>query len=290
MAGQSSELAVAYGDFASGAGPALDRLAGVDDRLGSGLREAGDADRSGRGDSGAVVDGAAADVGRLGPVSNTPAGERALIAALRFRVAQQRRVVAAYQLRDARLAALLRTLMYARGGAVGGGGFQIPYSAGGLRPAVPVIAPFGGATEPIQRSVLVRRAAPAREAPAGPGAVAAEAALSKLGCPYVYGATGPSTFDCSGLTRWSWARAGVSLGRDTYAQIAEGVPVASGDVRAGDLIFPTSAFGEDGRPGPGHVQLAISPTHVVEAPHTGAVVRVEPMPAAFVARRPLVAG
>jgi cell wall-associated NlpC family hydrolase len=291
MTGQSGEWVVGYRDFVSAAGPALARLAGVDDRLGSGLVEAGDADRSGRGDSGAVVDGAAADVGRLGPVSNTPAGERALIAGLRFRVAQQQRVVAAYRLRDGRLAALLRTLIYARGGVVGGGGggFQIPYSAGGLRPALPGVVPFGGATEPVERSVLVRPAAPAREAPAGPGAAAAEAALSKLGCPYVYGATGPSTFDCSGLTQWSWARAGVSLGRDTYAQIAEGVPVAPGDVRAGDLIFPTSAFGEDGRPGPGHVQLAISPTHVVEAPHTGAVVRVEPMPAAFVARRPLAA-
>jgi cell wall-associated NlpC family hydrolase len=81
----------------------------------------------------------------------------------------------------------------------------------------------------------------------------------------------------------------VWLGRDTYAHINEGVPVPAGEVRAGDLIFPSS-FGEDGRPGPGHVQLAISPTQVVEAPHTGAVVRAASMPADYVARRPVPAG
>jgi cell wall-associated NlpC family hydrolase len=53
--------------------------------------------------------------------------------------------------------------------------------------------------------------------------------------------------------------------------------VPPGEVRAGDLIFPKYSF--DGQ-GPGHVQLAISPTEVVHAPQTGDVVRVAPMPSA----------
>jgi peptidoglycan DL-endopeptidase CwlO len=286
MAGLSGDFACGYGDFASGAGAALDGLAGADDRLGSGVGEASGADRGGRADSRAVVGAAAADTAALGPATNTAAGERALIAALRARVAEQQRVVAAYRLRDARLATLLRSLIYARVGAMGGGGFQMRHGGGGLRWPAPVVPPLGAASRPAQHARLVGRAAPAREVPAGPGAAAAEAALSRIGCPYVWGAAGPSTFDCSGLAQWSWGKAGVRLGRDTYTQITEGVPVAPGDVRAGDLIFPTSAFDEDGRPGPGHVQLAISPTHVVEAPHTGASVQAVPMPASFVARRP----
>ena len=73
----------------------------------------------------------------------------------------------------------------------------------------------------------------------------------------MWGAKGPDRFDCSGLTQWAWAQAGVRLGPDTYTQVTEGVPVPPGDVRAGDLIFPKDSF--DSR-GPGHVQLAISPT------------------------------
>ncbi len=76
----------------------------------------------------------------------------------------------------------------------------------------------------------------------------------------------------------------MQLGNDTYTQINQGVPVPPGEVRAGDLIFPKDAWG--GR-GPGHVQLAISPTEVIHAPQSGDVVRVAPMPPAFVARRPV---
>jgi cell wall-associated NlpC family hydrolase len=103
----------------------------------------------------------------------------------------------------------------------------------------------------------------------------------------VWGAEGPSSFDCSGLTEWAWRQAGVQLGDDTYAQVKQGVPVPPGEVRAGDLIFPKSSY--DGR-GPGHVQMAISPTEVVHAPQSGDVVRVAPMPPSYVARRPVPLG
>jgi cell wall-associated NlpC family hydrolase len=100
---------------------------------------------------------------------------------------------------------------------------------------------------------------------------------------YLWGAKGPDRFDCSGLVKWAWARAGVKLGDDTYTQVRQGRPVERGAVRPGDLIFPSNSFD---RRGPGHVQLAVSANEVVEAPSRGVRVRVVPMPASYVARRP----
>jgi peptidoglycan DL-endopeptidase CwlO len=107
--------------------------------------------------------------------------------------------------------------------------------------------------------------------------IAVRAALSRLGRPYVWGATGPDQFDCSGLTQWSYARAGIHLDRTTYQQIYDGVPVPRSQVRPGDLVFPTE----------GHVQLAIGNNLVVEAPHSGATVRISPLGAGVQIRRPL---
>lgn len=118
---------------------------------------------------------------------------------------------------------------------------------------------------------------------AEPGVRAAQAALSQRGARYGWGAESPGhAFDCSGLTQYAWRHAGVNLGRDTWHQINEGIPVPHGQVRAGDLIFPSDAHG-------GHVQLAINPHEVVEAPTYGVPIRVAPMPHAYVARRPVPA-
>ena len=73
--------------------------------------------------------------------------------------------------------------------------------------------------------------------------MAVKAALTKQGTPYVWGAKGPKVFDCSGLTQWAWGQAGVTIGPDTYTQVKQGVPVAPGDVQAGDLIFPKVLVG-----------------------------------------------
>jgi cell wall-associated NlpC family hydrolase len=294
ISGLSGDFAAGYTAFGGRAGPSLDRLAGTDQRLSDQLRDAARADRTGRAISGGILNGAAADTTALAPYTGSPAGQTALLSALRARVAHQQRVVAAYKARDARMAALLRSMRYAarasgEAGAMpfGGSGFGLPSPTGG--------GGFGasGLGVPVrsQRSarpphtVLAARVDPrAGAVPAGPGGAAVSAALSKRGAPYVWGAKGPTVFDCSGLTQWAWAQAGVRLGPDTYTQVDQGVPVAPGDVRAGDLIFPRDSF--DGR-GPGHVQLAISPTEVVHAPQSGDVVRIAPMPAAYVARRPV---
>lgn len=105
---------------------------------------------------------------------------------------------------------------------------------------------------------------------------AVRAALSRLGRPYVWGATGPDRFDCSGLVQWAYAQAGVRLHRTTYQQIHDGIPVAPSQVRPGDLVFPHT----------GHVQLAIGGNLVVEAPQPGATVQISRMGPIVAIRRP----
>ncbi|HEU0191489.1 MAG TPA: C40 family peptidase [Mycobacterium sp.] len=105
---------------------------------------------------------------------------------------------------------------------------------------------------------------------------AVRAALSRLGRPYVWAAAGPDRFDCSGLTQWAYAQAGIHLHRTTYEQIHDGIPVPRSQIRSGDLVFPNA----------GHVQLAIGNNQVVEAPHPGAVVRISPLGAQVTIRRP----
>lgn len=61
--------------------------------------------------------------------------------------------------------------------------------------------------------------------PSGRAGIAVRAALSRLGRPYVWGATGPDKFDCSGLVQWTYAQAGIHLNRTTYRQINDGIPV-----------------------------------------------------------------
>ena len=120
IAALSGALPAGYTTFATDAGPALDAAAKADDTLGTNLRDAAGADRSGRGTSGSVVNGAASDTAALAPSTQTAAGQRALVSALRARLAQQQQVISAYTSRDARLAAVLRSLAYRPGGPGGG--------------------------------------------------------------------------------------------------------------------------------------------------------------------------
>lgn len=88
-----------------------------------------------------------------------------------------------------------------------------------------------------ETSAAASEPAPEPAAPAGSGAASAAvaAALSKVGSPYVYGAAGPSAFDCSGLTSWAWAQAGVSIPRTSGGQA--GLPsVPLSQLQPGDLV------------------------------------------------------
>ncbi len=66
---------------------------------------------------------------------------------------------------------------------------------------------------------------------------AVNAAESKLGSPYSYGAAGPSAFDCSGLVYWSYKQAGKTIPRDSYGQLGGGRPVALNAMQPGDVII-----------------------------------------------------
>jgi peptidoglycan DL-endopeptidase CwlO len=114
-------------------------------------------------------------------------------------------------------------------------------------------------------------------APNGRAGIAVRAALSRLGRPYVWGATGPDQFDCSGLVQWAYAQAGIHLDRTTYQQINDGIAVPRSQVRPGDLVFPHA----------GHVQMAIGNNLVVEAPYSGASVRISPLGSNVQIRRPI---
>ena len=104
-----------------------------------------------------------------------------------------------------------------------------------------------------------------------PDARAAQAvayAKSKLGDEYVYAATGPSTFDCSGLTMEAWLSAGVQIER-TAAQQYDSLPhVSESNLEPGDLVFYD--YGDGGIT---HVAIYVGDGMVIHAPHTGTVVQ-----------------
>ena len=93
---------------------------------------------------------------------------------------------------------------------------------------------------------------------------AAHAARAQIGDAYAYGASGPGAFDCSGLTAYAMRRVGVSLPHSSFAQAGTGTPVAREDIRAGDLVFFSTAG-----PGASHVGIATGPDTVVSATSHG---------------------
>ncbi|MFD5148224.1 NlpC/P60 family protein [Streptomyces sp. NPDC058401] len=114
---------------------------------------------------------------------------------------------------------------------------------------------------------------PAAQAPPpADGSRAARAvafAYGAIGKPYVWGATGPGSYDCSGLTQAAWRAAGVSLPRTTYTQINAGQRVSRDALAPGDLVFFYS--------GVTHVGMYIGNGQMIHAPRPGSTVRVAPV-------------
>ncbi|MFF7977946.1 NlpC/P60 family protein [Streptomyces sp. NPDC007901] len=92
-------------------------------------------------------------------------------------------------------------------------------------------------------------------------------ARAQIGKPYVWGATGPGSYDCSGLSQAAWKAAGVSLPRTTYDQVNAGTTVSLADAQPGDLVF----FYDD----VSHVGIYIGNGMMIHAPKPGAYVREE---------------
>ncbi|HZR52830.1 MAG TPA: NlpC/P60 family protein [Streptosporangiaceae bacterium] len=105
------------------------------------------------------------------------------------------------------------------------------------------------------------------------GDVAANWALSQLGKPYLWGGAGPDAYDCSGLTMQAWARAGVQLLHWTGYQWIEGPHVPLGNLQRGDLVFYATDTSDPATIH--HVGIYIGNGMMVDAPYTGAFVRID---------------
>jgi cell wall-associated NlpC family hydrolase len=138
--------------------------------------------------------------------------------------------------------------------------------SGGSGGFTPTIAPGGSSTWASSFSL-------AQGASAAQGNEAADWALSQLGKPYQWGAAGPNTYDCSGLTMMAWAHAGVQLQHWTGFQWPSGPHIPISQLRRGDLVFyatDTSAPATIH-----HVGIYIGNGQMVDAPYTGVDVRID---------------
>jgi len=106
----------------------------------------------------------------------------------------------------------------------------------------------------------------------GGAQVAVEWAYREIGKPYVWAAAGPNSFDCSGLTQYVWGKAGVYLGHYTGDQWNRGAHISRDQLQPGDLVF--FAYNTSDPATIHHVGMYIGNGQMVEAPYTGANVRI----------------
>ena len=159
-----------------------------------------------------------------------------------------------------------------------------PASVTALAAQIKTILPRGASVEPLVTLAAPSQAGITVSGPAGAGAMSAaqltaalRAAESRQGLPYVWGAAGPGSFDCSGLVQWSFAQAGVAMPRVAADQARTGQAVPVSQLEPGDLLFyhtdPTA---------PGyisHVAIYLGSGWMIQAPQPG--LRVEVVPVSF---------
>jgi cell wall-associated NlpC family hydrolase len=116
-------------------------------------------------------------------------------------------------------------------------------------------------------------AAPAGGSDPGRGEAALSWALQQLGAPYRWGSAGPDSFDCSGLVMRAWQAAGLVLPRVAAQQYGAGAHIPVAQARAGDLVFFASDSADPLTIE--HVGLALGDGRMVDAPFTGAMVRID---------------
>jgi NlpC/P60 family len=104
------------------------------------------------------------------------------------------------------------------------------------------------------------------------------AARSQLGVPYKWGFEKPGVgFDCSGLTQWAYAQAGIKIPRTTVTQVGQGTKVSKDQLQPGDLVFPELPIH--------HVQIYTGNGNIIESPQSGETVTERPMWGFYTARR-----
>jgi cell wall-associated NlpC family hydrolase len=176
---------------------------------------------------------------------------------------QERRAAAAAAAAQARFAAAAAAQQQAAASsnARGGGGTTTPATGGTT----------GGTTAPSGGSGDAPAAAPppavSVPAPSSTAGIATSAAQGQLGVPYKFAASSPGVaFDCSGLTKYAWGKAGVYLPHQSAAQYASTPHVPKDQAQPGDLIFYYSPIG--------HVALYLGGGMMIHAPATGDVVKI----------------
>ena len=139
-----------------------------------------------------------------------------------------------------------------------------PAPDGDAQPTVPETSP--PTTQPPRQNY---------PAPTAGAATAVTEALRQLGKPYVFGAAGPDSFDCSGLTQWAWGKGGVSMDHYTGAQWNAFPHVPLDQIQPGDLVFLRVDLG--------HMGMYIGGGEFIHAPRTGDVVRISQISSARIA-------
>lgn len=137
--------------------------------------------------------------------------------------------------------------------------------------------------EDLQAQQEAANNVPNRGPGSGSGSASGNAIVSYaynfIGTPYVYGATGPNSFDCSGFTSYVYRNAaGIDITRTTFTQIGVGSPVSYGDLQPGDLVFTYDL---------GHVGIYVGGGQYIHAPQPGDSVKVSPVTSFYAARRVL---
>lgn len=134
-------------------------------------------------------------------------------------------------------------------------------------PAAVLAAPAPAPESAPSSDIMALAAVPSPGAGSNAGATAVQAALTRIGSPYVWGGGGPSSFDCSGLVQWAFQQAGVFLPHSSYALAAGGQPVSTDQMQPGDVVTQYSDAS--------HVGIYIGDGLMVHASTYGIPVRVE---------------
>ncbi len=261
---------------------------GLDEGSGQAVTHGGAVGAQGRAASGLIRDQARAVGAATAGLGRSPAGAQLIMATMDQHLAAMQRQLDQTTAQNRLLALRLRELAagYRGIGSAGMGGMPLS-GLGGLTSGSGAFSGVTGLASGIPASLMGSLRSGGEEPGGESGAWmfggdgrgrgtalrAVQYAETKLGCPYVWGATGPRTYDCSGLVMDAYAHTGVRLPRMTYDMIRVGTPVDRADVRAGDLVFSNFS----GRR-PEHVQLAVSSTKVIEAPTPGGHVQYSGFP------------
>ncbi|EUA09721.1 hypothetical protein I545_5966 [Mycobacterium kansasii 662] len=246
----------------------------------------------------AVIAAAVADVQSKGLAVNTPAGQQALISAIKRHLQDTKSTLDQGSSEAATHAAAADTTAagYQSIGHPPGGAApmtpqmptmpQIPMSGGGMPMAAMPLAPLGmlgnllGGGRPgwAQQAVGAQARAGANADFGGSGGPQGDrivkAALTQLGVPYVWGGTKPNVgLDCSGLVQYAYKQAGIAIPRTTYEMTGWGVRVRPEDARPGDILLCNKQNGEYQ-----HVQLVMNDHQTIESPSPGQSVRIGKWP------------